>query len=188
MSGAGKADPPRSPREPREPPERTPPLAAAAPRHHEPASAAPPWVHGLVRAMDEAFPIPGTKIRVGWDAIVGFLLPGVGDAASALSHITLLFFAFRAGVSKVVLARMVLNVAIDELWGSVPIVGDLFDAGFRANRKNLELIDRNKHTRRGTTTSDYLVVYGAIASVIGIVLLPLILLGLLGGALFAWLR
>lgn len=150
-------------------------------------SAAPPWVHALVRLMDEAIPIPGTKIRIGWDAIIGFLFPGVGDAASALSHLTLLYFAFRAGVSKVVLARMVWNVAIDELWGSVPIAGDLFDAGFRANRKNLELIDRNAHTRRGTTAGDYIVVYGAIAAVIGIVLLPFILLGLLGGALIAWL-
>lgn len=186
MSGARQTDPGSIGRT-REPSQSPQPIAARAPESSEP-SAAPPWVHGLVRVMDEAIPIPGTKIRIGWDAIIGFLLPAVGDAATALSHVTLLFFAFRARVSKVVLARMVWNVAIDELWGSVPIVGDLFDAGFRANRKNLELIDRNSQTRRGTAASDYIVVYGAIAAVIGIVLLPFIALGLLGGALVAWLH
>jgi hypothetical protein len=150
--------------------------------------AAPPWVHALVKLMDEAIRIPGTKFRIGWDAIVGFAIPTVGDAVSALSHVTLLYYAFRAGVPAVVIARMVLNVAIDELWGSVPIVGDLFDAGFRANRKNLDLIEQRGGTRRRTRLVDYLVIGAAFSLVIGIVLLPLILVGLLGGALLHWLH
>ncbi|HKP55444.1 MAG TPA: DUF4112 domain-containing protein [Polyangiales bacterium] len=165
------------------------PRAAApglAPR--PPSSLAPPWVHGLVRLMDEAIQIPGTKFRIGWDAIIGMLVPAVGDAATALSHVALLYYAFRAGVPPVTIARMVLNVAIDELWGSVPIVGDLFDAGFRANRKNLTLIEQRGGTRKRSHWSDFLVVGAAMSSVVGIVLLPLILVGLLGGAIWHWLR
>lgn len=152
------------------------------------SKAAPPWVHALVKLMDEAIRIPGTQFKIGWDAIIGFAVPAVGDAVSALSHVTLLYYAFRAGVPAVVIARMVLNVALDELWGSVPIVGDLFDAGFRANRKNLDLIERRGGVRRGTRFADYLVIGAAISLVIGIVLLPLILFGLLGGAILHWLR
>lgn len=151
-----------------------------------PLQAAPPWVHALVRLMDEAIRVPGTKFRIGWDAIVGFAVPAVGDAVSALSHVTLLYYAFRAGVPAVVIARMVLNVAIDELWGSIPIVGDLFDAGFRANRKNLELIETRGGVRRGTRAVDYLVIGAAIALVVGIVLLPLLLIAALGGAILRW--
>lgn len=148
------------------------------------ASSAPPWVHGLVKIMDEAITIPGTKFRIGWDAILGFFFPVVGDAASAFSHITLIYYAFRARVSKVVLARMVLNVAMDALWGSVPLVGDLFDAGFRANRKNLELLERGKNSRSGgTRLSDLLVVWAAVGAVLCLVLLPLIVVALLGGAI-----
>ena len=152
-----------------------------------PPQAAPAWVHALVRVMDEAIRIPGTTFRIGWDAIVGFAVPAVGDAVSALSHVTLLYYAFRAGVPAVVIARMVLNVAIDELWGSIPIVGDLFDAGFRANRKNLDLIETRGGVRRGTRFVDYLVIGGAIALVVGIVLLPLLLIAALGGAILHWL-
>jgi hypothetical protein len=168
--------------------DQPPPMASAGAFWDAPGSAldspAPPWVHGLVKLMDEAITIPGTKFRIGWDAIIGFFFPMVGDAASALSHVTLIYFAFRARVSKVVLARMVLNVAMDQLWGSVPIIGDLFDAGFRANRKNLELLERGKNSRRGRTKlGDLMVVWGAIGAVIGIVLLPLIVVALLGGAI-----
>lgn len=158
--------------------------AAGEPRSH----ATPTWIHALVRIMDEAIRIPGTNFRIGWDAILGFLLPAAGDAISALSHVALLVQAFRARVPPVVIARMVLNVAMDELWGSVPIIGDLFDAGFRANRKNLDLIERRGGLRRGTRFSDYLVVGAAIAAVGGIVLLPLLVLGLLGGLILHWLQ
>jgi hypothetical protein len=179
-----KTSTPLSQREPLQPTAASEP--ALAPRRAD--SLTPAWVHALVRLMDEAIPIPGTKFRIGWDAIIGLLVPAVGDAATALSHVTLLYYAFRAGVPPVAIARMVLNVAIDELWGSVPIVGDLFDAGFRANRKNLQLIEQRAGTRKRSHWSDFLVVGAAMSFVIGIVLLPLIVIGLLGGAIWHWLR
>lgn len=138
--------------------------------------------------MDEAIRIPGTQFKIGGDAILGFLVPVVGDAVSALSHVALLYYAFRAKVPAVVIARMVLNVALDEGWGSIPIIGDVFDAGFRANRKNLDLIERRSGARRATRLVDYLVIGAAISLVVAIVLLPLILVGFLGGALLHWLK
>jgi hypothetical protein len=149
--------------------------------------AAPPWIHALVRVMDEAIRIPGTNFKVGWDAILGLIFPVAGDAVSALSHIALLLHAFRAGVPGVTIARMLLNVAIDQLWGSVPILGDLFDAGFRANRKNLDLIESRGGVRRRAGPTDYLVVASAIAAVIAIVLIPFLLLGGVVAAVWSFL-
>jgi hypothetical protein len=171
----------RDPVQPSAPPE--PGIAPLQERYVVPA-----WVYALVRLMDDAVRIPGTEFRIGWDALIGFLLPAVGDAATALSHVTLLYHAFRAGVPPIAIARMVLNVAIDELWGSVPIVGDIFDAGFRANRKNLQLIEQRGGARKRSHWSDFVVVFVAMSFVIGIVLLPLLLLGVLGGAIWHWLR
>ena len=108
--------------------------------------------------MDNTFTVPGTSIKLGWDSIMGLLLPGAGDAASAVSHVALLLAAFQARVSKLVIARMVLNAAIDALVGVVPGLGDVFDVAWKANARNLELLERAE--RRGThaTIGDYLFV------------------------------
>jgi len=106
------------------------------------ASSVAPWIRGLVRLMDDAITIPGTSIRIGWDAILGLVLPAAGDAATAVSQVALLVAAVRARAPGVVIARMVLNVGIDTLVGSIPLLGDLFDVGFKANRKNLQLLER----------------------------------------------
>lgn len=139
-------------------------------------------VRKLVRLMDDAIVIPGTNIRIGWDAILGFFLPAAGDALTAVSQVALLIAAVRARAPWIVIARMVLNAGVDALFGSVPLVGDLFDAGFKANRKNLELIDRLQHTpadQRRSRTGDYAVLGLAIASVLALIATPL--------ALVAWL-
>jgi hypothetical protein len=132
-------------------------------------------VRKLVRLMDDAFVIPGTNFRIGWDSILGFILPGAGDALTAVSQVALLIAAVRARAPGIVLARMVLNVGVDALFGSVPLVGDLFDAGFKANRKNLELIDRLQrapvHQSR-SRTSDYAVLGIAIACVLALIATP----------------
>ena len=136
----------------------------------------PSWARALVRAMDDAIAIPGTGIRIGWDAIAGFLLPGIGDAASAASHVMLLLLAFHLRVPRIVLVRMTGNAAFDALTGMVPILGDLFDVVFKANRRNLELLERavqappSQRARLG----DYIAVFGAIAAVLLVMLLPIV--------------
>jgi hypothetical protein len=95
----------------------------------------------LVRVWDEAVAVPGTRLAVGLDALVG-LVPGLGDALGALVASSVLVTALRAGVPATVAARMLLNIALDAGVGAVPLAGDLFDAGFRANRRNVALLER----------------------------------------------
>lgn len=91
--------------------------------------------------MDNAIRIPGTSYRVGLDPIVG-LLPGVGDVLGLAVAAYPLIEARRLGVGKRVLLRMVGNVAVDAAVGAVPLLGDLFDAAFKANVRNLRLLEK----------------------------------------------
>jgi hypothetical protein len=94
----------------------------------------------LARLLDDAIPIPGTSYRIGIDPLLG-LVPGVGDVLGALLSTWLLVIAFRLGAPPAVLARMGLNIAIDALAGAIPLAGDLFDAGWKANARNLRLVE-----------------------------------------------
>jgi hypothetical protein len=91
--------------------------------------------------LDDAFRIPGTNFRFGVDALLG-LLPGGGDVAGGVMAAYTLLIAMRVGAPKSVLVRMGANIAIDAIVGAVPVLGDLFDAGFKANRRNVELLQR----------------------------------------------
>ena len=99
-------------------------------------------VRALAKLLDAAVTIPGTNFRVGLDALVG-LIPGVGDMAGAAMSGYIVLAATRLGVPKPVLFRMIMNIAVETIVGSVPLLGDLFDAGWRANLKNTALIDRH---------------------------------------------
>jgi hypothetical protein len=101
----------------------------------------------LSRLLDSAFVLPGTKFRFGVDAIVG-LVPGIGDAISAIFSIYIIFQAARLGVPKSTLARMIGNVGVDTIVGEIPLLGDLFDAGFKSNIRNMALIEQ--HVERPT--------------------------------------
>lgn len=158
----------------------------AAPDASSKAVAITPVIRALVRLMDDAIAIPGTNIRIGWDAILGLVLPAAGDAVTAVSQVALLITAVRARAPWIVIARMVLNVAIDSLFGSVPLIGDLFDFGFKANRKNLQLLERLQQApvdQKRSRAGDYAVLGIAIASVLALIVAPLVLAGWLLGRL-----
>ncbi|WP_439026327.1 DUF4112 domain-containing protein [Haloarchaeobius sp. DT45] len=91
--------------------------------------------------LDDAFRVPGTNIRIGLDPLVG-LLPGAGDAASAAISLYIVAEAYRAGVPKRTLLRMLGNVGVDAGVGAIPLVGDAFDAMWKGNRRNVELLRR----------------------------------------------
>jgi len=93
----------------------------------------------LARLLDSQFKIPGTNIRFGLDAIIG-LVPGVGDLSTFAVSSYMIVVMARNGVSGYVLARMVLNILIDTIIGSIPLIGDLFDVAFKANLKNMRLL------------------------------------------------
>jgi hypothetical protein len=92
--------------------------------------------------LDSRFRIPGTNLRFGLDSVVG-LLPGIGDGATAIPAIYLILCADRLGVPRSLLARMALNVGLDMMLGAVPLLGDVFDVGFKANRRNVALLKRH---------------------------------------------
>lgn len=96
----------------------------------------------LAFLLDRVFRIPGTNFRFGLDPVLGLLFPVGGDALTALLSAYLVLEAVRAGLPRVAVARMVGNVAVDVALGSVPVVGDLFDAAWKANDRNLRLLRR----------------------------------------------
>lgn len=95
------------------------------------------WV---ARLMDARFVLPGTRFRFGADAIVG-LAPGVGDALTGLVSLWVVWEARNLGAPPALLARMLANVALDVAGGAVPVLGDLFDAAFKANLRNVALLE-----------------------------------------------
>lgn len=97
------------------------------------------WLAGL---MDDRFRLPGTRIRFGMDVLMG-LVPVLGDTASTAISGYLIWRAARLGLPGWLLAGMAGNLAIDWLLGLVPLAGDLLDVGFRANRRNLNMIRRH---------------------------------------------
>ena len=90
--------------------------------------------------LDAQFVLPGTRFRFGIDPLIG-LMPGVGDTLLGLVSLYIVNEARSMGVPGPVLARMLGNIAIEVIGGSVPLLGDLFDAAFKANLRNLALIE-----------------------------------------------
>ena len=121
--------------------------------------------------MDEAVSIPGTRMRLGVDALLG-LLPGVGDVIGALLSSWIIAGALRHRVPPLVIARMVLNVAIDLLFGAVPVAGDVFDFLYEENMMNMRLLEKHRDRRRPPRTT------GQIAFVLGAIVTFLVLLAL----------
>jgi hypothetical protein len=93
----------------------------------------------LATLLDARFVIPFTKFRFGADSLIG-LAPGVGDVLTTALSLYIVYEAHRLGVPKTVLARMLGNVAVDGLFGAVPVAGDVFDVMFRANRRNVRIL------------------------------------------------
>jgi len=134
------------------------------------------------RIFDSAFQIPGTNIRFGIDPLLGFI-PGIGDLASPLLSMFMVWHGFKLRVPKVVLARMVLNALIDALAGVVPVAGDLFDFGWKATQWNLALLEKHAMPGQPPTRGDYWFVIGCCVVLVGAALLPLMLLYWLGSLL-----
>jgi hypothetical protein len=96
-------------------------------------------MEALAALIDSKFRVPGTQIRFGLDALIG-LIPGAGDFSTFLISGYMIMHMSKNGASGFVVARMVFNVLLDTLIGSIPFVGDLFDVVFKANQRNVRLM------------------------------------------------
>ena len=95
----------------------------------------------LAHILDDGVRIPGLGVRFGLDAVIG-LVPGLGDFAGAVLSGYVVLVGARLGAPKSVILRMLGNVAVDVVGGAVPLLGDLFDVGWKANLRNVALLDR----------------------------------------------
>jgi hypothetical protein len=134
----------------------------------------------IAKLMDSQFRVPGTNVKFGLDALIG-LIPGAGDFATFLISGYMVSVMAKNGASGFVLARMVLNIVIDSLVGSIPIIGDIFDVAFKANQRNMALLQQ--HYVEGRHKG------GAWKVIVPVLLLLLILIGglaWLAYRLFVW--
>ncbi len=105
-------------------------------------------LESLASLMDDRFRLPGTNIRFGLDALIG-LIPGVGDAITSAVTLYIISRAWSIGVPFHVKVQMIANLGADLVIGAIPFIGDLFDVAWRANRKNLRLLQKHVDQSEG---------------------------------------
>lgn len=122
----------------------------------------------LAWLLDNSIPLPGTRFRIGLDAIVG-LIPGLGDLVGVLLSSYIVREAARIGTPPSVLIRMALNVAVEGVVGLIPFLGDIFDAAWKANQRNLALLDAHFEDPRGTVRSSRAFVALLVAALVAFI-------------------
>jgi len=145
-------------------------------------------LRAVTRLMDQAFGIPGTKWRFGLDALMG-LVPGLGDVAGGVIAVYALRVARQLGAPGVIQLHMLTNIALDALIGTIPVLGDLFDFVYKAQTRNLALLDdwlqtphrQVKRSRRGLVLIPLaIVLVFATLTILGIWLLFILVQWLMG--------
>lgn len=131
------------------------------------------WLRHWSDLLDNAFRIPGTDARLGWDPIVG-LIPGVGDAVTATLGAFVVVQAFRMRIPRVVQLRMLVNILVDTVLGFVPVVGDVFDVAWKANAMNFRLLEHHAFEIHPPSVGDWLFVTVTVAVVALSIILPLV--------------
>lgn len=133
----------------------------------------------LSQLLDNAIPIPGTNYRIGIDPILG-LLPGGGDTMAGALGAYIVVEAARMGLPRKVVGQMVGNLVFDSVIGTVPVLGDLFDVGWKANVRNIALLEKHLDITSNKRKSDRLFVFGLIilltAMVIGFATLTVLII------------
>lgn len=132
----------------------------------------------LSHLLDDFIRIPGTSIRFGLDGILG-VIPGVGDLLGGLASTIIILAAWARGIPKITLMRMVANVGIEVIIGTVPVLGDIFDIAWRANRRNYALLTGSLQEPVQQARRSWWFFAGLCAVLLLLLVLPLVL--------FSWL-
>ncbi len=131
-------------------------------------------LRGIATVLDDAVRVPGTNIRFGLDALLG-LLPGAGDAVTGAVAAYAIVLAARLGAPPIIIARMAMNVLVDVATGTIPVLGDIFDIGWKSNRKNVQLLERYHTQPQKVNAASWAVVaivlLVILAAIVGVVYL-----------------
>ena len=130
----------------------------------------------FARLFDRVIGIPGSKLGIGLDPIIGFVFPVVGDVATGLASLYVPVQAIRARVPPIIVARMLVNITLDEFIGWFPIAGDIADVFFQSNLMNLELMKKHAGGTTPTTSGDWLYVFGTLTLALVVIALPMLLI------------
>jgi hypothetical protein len=127
----------------------------------------------LQHLLDDAFCVPGTNVRFGWDPIVG-VVPWLGDDLTAVLSCAIVVQAHHMRVPRVVQLRMLGNLAIDMVVGVLPLVGDVADAVWKSNTRNMALLERHAQEGQPATTGDWVFATGLVLAVVAMAIVPLL--------------
>lgn len=145
-------------------------------------------LEALSRWLDSAFEIPLLRWRIGLDPILG-LLPGLGDTITSFMSLYILTAAMRLGVPRIALMRMTLNIAVDYIFGALPLVGDAFDIWWKSNQRNVQLLERHlaatPEEQRKQNRQDWLFLIGMITLLVAILIGSLTVAMFLAKAIFS---
>lgn len=129
----------------------------------------------IATLLDDMLRIPGTKIRFGLDALIGWV-PGVGDALAATASFLIVFAAWRRGVKSITMVRMISNVLLETTVGAIPLAGDAFHIFWKANRRNYRLLLREREEPGANTRSDWMFLAVILFAVVAAVVIPIVVL------------
>ena len=119
--------------------------------------------------LDNLIKIPGTNQKIGIDAIIG-IIPILGDFIGAIFSTYILYSGIKMGVSSKIVKKMATNIAIEFIIGSIPIIGDIFDALWKANKRNVELIEEATLENQENYRLNYLIMASLIIIILGLIL------------------
>jgi hypothetical protein len=125
--------------------------------------------------LDDMWRIPGTQIRFGLDAVIGWV-PGIGDAMAGIASCLIVFASWRRGAKPITLARMIANILLEMTLGAIPLVGDVFHIVWKANRRNYRLLMREKEQPGVHARRDWIFLAIILFTVIVVVAIPVGLL------------
>jgi Domain of unknown function (DUF4112) len=129
----------------------------------------------IAALLDDIFRIPGTKIRFGLDALIGWV-PGIGDAMTGIASFLIVFASWRRGAKAVTLARMIANVLLETAIGAIPVAGDAFHVIWKANRRNYRLLLREREQPGASTGRDWTFLAVLLLAVIAAAAIPIAIL------------